>query len=152
MITLKQAREKDCELIFRWRNHPKVRKYFFDPSEISYSEHKKWFEESLQRDDMIILLAYDDRQEVGVIRFDIVTNEPQAAEIDIYVAPERQGQGIGKMILAEGENWIKQNTQIKDLIAKVKEDNQASLKMFKWCDFKPKYTLFKKAIGSFDGT
>ena len=144
MITFRKAREEDCKDIFQWRNHPKVRKYFFDSREITYSEHKKWFEKSLKRDDRIILLAYDDSQAVGVIRFDFLKSEPLKAEIDIYVDPEFQKQGLGKEILIEGENWLKKNTQIKTLLSKVKEDNQASVKIFRYCGFKPKYIFFEK--------
>ncbi|MDY7034796.1 MAG: GNAT family N-acetyltransferase [Thermodesulfobacteriota bacterium] len=146
MITLRRATEEDCEIIFQWRNHPKVRHYFFDSSELSYSEHKKWFEESLKRDDRIILIAHNDSTPLGVLRFDSIETDENIAEIDIYVAPELQGQGFGKMILSEGENWAIKNTRIKSLLARVREENQASVKMFRHCGFMPAYILLKKEI------
>ena len=146
MITLKKARKKDCRFIFQLRNHPKVREHFFDDREIDYSEHKKWFENNLQRDDRIILLAYNKSKAIGVIRFDLVKADLQVAEIDIYVAPELQGQGLGKNILLEGENWVRKNTQFKELIARVKDENQASVKMFTRCGFSINYILFRKNL------
>ena len=151
MVTLKKAGQEDCQTIFQWRNHPKVREHFFDVREITYSEHSKWFEESLQRNDRIILIAYDGPHAVGVIRFDVVKTEPKEAEIDIYVAPELLGQGFGKKILAEAENWNKKNLQVKSLIARVKEENQASVKMFKWSGFKSIYIQLRKNLGPLKG-
>lgn len=148
MVTLRKASHEDCETIFRWRNHPKVRQHFFDARELSYSEHKKWFYNSLQRDDRIILVAYVDGKPVGVIRFDVSKAVSNKAEIDIYVAPEFQGKGLGKRILAEGENWLKKNTEINQLIARVKEENLASVRMFKRRGFGPKYILFEKNLTS----
>ncbi|MDP6179257.1 MAG: GNAT family N-acetyltransferase [Desulfatiglandales bacterium] len=146
MITLEKAKKEDCQRIFRWRNDPRVREFFFDSHEISYSEHHKWFEESLGRDDRIILIAYDGHRALGVLRFDMVKTEPWAAEIDVYVAPELQGLGFGKKMLSGGERWVKKNTEITKLFAKVKETNQASLRMFAHCGFQTEFIFFKKEI------
>jgi UDP-4-amino-4,6-dideoxy-N-acetyl-beta-L-altrosamine N-acetyltransferase len=146
MITLKEATEDDCHTLFQWRNHPKVREYFFDDRLISYHEHKKWFHNSLQRDDRLIFVAHLDGKPVGVIRFDMVKPEMRVAEIDIYVAPQRQGQGLGKKILAEGEDWVRERTRVRSLVARVIEENQASVKMFKSCGFISKYVFLEKEI------
>jgi UDP-2,4-diacetamido-2,4,6-trideoxy-beta-L-altropyranose hydrolase len=147
MITLRKAGLEDCERIYQWRNHPKVRKYFIDPREIDYRDHREWFEASLKRDDRILLMAYKNGKPVGVIRFDIVKEpHPDTFEIDIYVVPEIQGRGIGKEILRAGEDWLRENTSIRGLIAKVKEENVASVKMFIGCGFEHDYILFRKDI------
>ena len=146
MINLRRAKEEDCKLIYDWRNHPKVREFFFDTGEINYSAHKKWFSNSLERNDREILIAYEDNKPLGVIRFDFLKSEPLTAEIDIYVAPELHDKGWGKKILTEGENWVKKNTQIKSLLARVREENQASVKMFRHRGFMPAYILLKKEI------
>jgi len=146
MITFKEAKEEDCRSIFQWRNHPETRRFFLDSRELTFSEHKKWFEESLKMDDRIILIAYNGTEPVGIIRFDFLEGNTGTAEIDIYVAPELQGQGFGKKILAQGENWVRENKDIKGLIARVKEENQASVKMFKHNGFMPAYIVLKKEI------
>ena len=145
MITLEKARLEDCRTIFQWRNHPAVRKHFFDSRELSYSEHKEWFENSLERKDRIILIAYKDVKKVGVIRFDFLSDS-NTAEIDIYVAPEMHGNGFGKKILAKGEDWVRENTSIKTLVAKVKPGNEISMKMFKGRGFGAKHVLLKKDV------
>ncbi len=104
MIRLRKATEEDCRTVYEWRNHPKVRSFFFDPREIAYDEHRRWFEESLRKEGRFILLAFEEREPAGVLRFDVVDPAIGLAEIDIYVAPEKQGRGLGREILREGED------------------------------------------------
>lgn len=144
MITLRRAINSDCNTIFGWRNHPKVRSHFFDPSELSLEEHQSWFADSLQRDDRIILIACEGDKPVGVLRFDLTDKSGAAAEIDIYLAPERQGMGLGRRILREGEKWVLRNTEIRLIEAKVKSNNEASLKMFRASGFNTTFIHLNK--------
>jgi len=146
MVNLRKAGIQDCETIFTWRNHPKVREYFFDNRALTYDEHRDWFKTSLEMRDRIILIASEGNRPVGVIRFDFGTLGPDTAEIDIYVSPEDQSRGLGKTILMEGTAWIKKNTGIKRLFARVKWDNKASIRMFKGCGFKESYIAFLKEV------
>jgi RimJ/RimL family protein N-acetyltransferase len=145
-MTLRSARKEDGDLLFAWRNHPDVRKHFFEPKEIPYAEHKAWFEASLQRADRVILIGYRADHPVGVIRFDFPDRGREKAEIDIYVAPERHGQGLGAELLNEGIRWLSEHTTAVTLIAKVKEENTASVRMFRKSGFESKYVLFEKEI------
>ena len=144
MLTLKPATMEDCRLVFEWRNHIEVRRHFFDEREIPYAEHEAWFRASLARDDRIILIAHDKDRPVGVIRFDTLKDEPDTAEIDIYVSPHRQGKGLGTRILAEGEEWIRTHKGVRSLVARVKADNPASLRMFRGRGFESKHIFFRK--------
>jgi RimJ/RimL family protein N-acetyltransferase len=145
-IDLRRAGKEDCELIFSWRNDPAVRRYFFEPREIAYAEHKQWFEDSLRRPDRIILLAWQAGQPVGVIRFDFLEGRSEKAEIDIYVAPGWHGRGIGKEILAQGEAWVRENTDISILVGKVKGENRASIAMFESCGFQSSFIEYRKNL------
>ena len=40
---LRQADEKDMDLIFQWANEPVVRKNSFTIDMIAYEEHKEWY-------------------------------------------------------------------------------------------------------------
>ena len=146
MLTIRKAKPEDCDTVFKWRNHPKVRRYFFNPRELKYSEHKKWFFESLNKEDRILLIALERRTPVGVIRFDLKSPEDQTAEVDIYVDPEKTGQGLGKIMLWQAEEWLRQNTDTHVLIAKVKEKNLSSIRMFKSCKFYTDYIQFRKEL------
>lgn len=149
-MSVRQARAEDCRTIYEWRNHPKVRSCFFDPREIPYDEHRKWFEESLRKGGRFILMALEQREPAGVLRFDIVDPVTGTAEIDIYVAPEKQGRGLGREILKQGEEWARTNTGIRVLAAKVKEENSASLKMFGSRGFRVKHLYLEKIMENLD--
>jgi UDP-2,4-diacetamido-2,4,6-trideoxy-beta-L-altropyranose hydrolase len=147
-IDLRRAGKEDCDLIFSWRNHPDVRRHFFEPKEIPYAEHKQWFEDSLKKPDRMILLAWQAGQPVGVIRFDFLEGRSEKAEIDIYVAPGCHGRGIGKEILAQGEAWVRENTGVSILLAKVKKENRASIAMFESCGFQSSFVEYRKNLRS----
>jgi RimJ/RimL family protein N-acetyltransferase len=145
-LTLRKANADDCDTVFEWRNHPQVRTYFFDPRELSYAEHKTWFFESLDREDRILLVAHRNGKAVGVIRFDLKGPEGRTAEIDIYVDPKKAGQGLGKQMMGQAEAWLRRNTSIQTLFARVKEENLASVKMFKGCKFATDFIQFRKDL------
>ena len=145
-IDLRKAQKEDCDLIFSWRNHPDVRRHFFEPKEIPYAEHKAWFEASLEREDRILLVGWQSDQPVGVIRFDFPDGLGKRAEIDIYIAAPYQGRGLGVGLLNEGIRWVREHTRVVTLAAKVKEENEASLKIFRKSGFEMKYLAFEKEI------
>jgi RimJ/RimL family protein N-acetyltransferase len=145
-MNLRRAGKEDCDLIFSWRNHPDVRRHFFEPKEIPYAEHKQWFEDSLKKPGRTLLLAWQEDRPVGVIRFDFPEGRSEKAEIDIYVAPGCHGLGIGKQILAQGEEWVRQNTGVSTLVAKIKQENLASIAMFESCGFQCSFVEYRKNL------
>jgi len=146
MFTLRTAKAEDCETVFKWRNHPNVRKHFFDPRELSYSKHKTWFLQSLDREDRILLIAHENGNSIGVVRFDLKGQEGLTAEIDIYLDPRKTGRGLGKKMLGQAEAWLRQNSAAQAIVARVKEENFASVKMFKSCGFISQYIQFRKDL------
>jgi RimJ/RimL family protein N-acetyltransferase len=146
VIEFRRAGWEDCELLFRWRNDPRTRKHSFNPEAIAEAEHHKWFAASVQDDRRILLLACADSKVVGVLRFDLLDEPLRTAEVSIYVDPERHGQGLGKEILKGVEAWLKENTEIERLHAKVMQDNRPSVEIFKGCGFRQKYILFEKEL------
>jgi RimJ/RimL family protein N-acetyltransferase len=146
MLDLRAATMDDCDMIYKWRNDSRVRKFFFDPRELSHAEHRDWLTKSLQRDDRFLLIASDRSGAVGIIRFDEKSEQPGTAEIDVFVDPERHGQGLGTEILRAGEHWIQKNTRIRHFTAKVLADNLASIRIFTRCGFEKGYICFEKDL------
>jgi RimJ/RimL family protein N-acetyltransferase len=146
VIEFRKAGWEDCELLFRWRNDPRTRKYSLNPGVLEEAEHRKWFASSVENDRRILLLACAESKVVGVLRFDLVDESLRTAEVSIYVDPERHGQGLGKEILKGAEVWLKENTQIERLQAKVVQDNRPSVGIFKGCGFRKKYVFFEKEV------
>ena len=148
-IRLRLAEKADCRLIFEWRNHPRVRRFFFDPGVIPFEDHEQWFLDSLNRSDRVIFVAQEGDIPFGVIRFDMDAQR-KSAEVDIYIDPHRQGQGLGTRLLDAGEQWIAENTNVEVLRARVMAENEASARMFEKCGFQPEFIQLVKALNRED--
>lgn len=135
-ITLRPAELDDAEDIFRWRNDPITRAQSFTNDTITWSEHVQWFERTLQRQDRVLLLGLAEGRKIGVVRFDM--HQPEAAEININLAPENRGQGYGaELIAASCRRLFLLFPSVRRVDARIKPDNQASLHAFAKAGFLP---------------
>ena len=127
-LELELATLDDADVLFLWRNDPSIRKHFFDSKEISIEEHLAWFENSLNKSDRVLLVAYLNKMPIGCLRFDL---EDKVAEISIYLNPIAVGKGLGTQILRSGTKWLKKNySDVENINALVLRDNVASQKAF----------------------
>ncbi|WP_409306247.1 UDP-4-amino-4,6-dideoxy-N-acetyl-beta-L-altrosamine N-acetyltransferase [Pectobacterium sp. B1J-3] len=99
---LRLATENDAELIWRWRNHPKIREWMFNQSEIDLEEHKNWFFNELKKVDKIFLIYIHNDVECGFINFRKLSSN-NVWEWGFYMSPEGP-KGIGRHL---GESSIK---------------------------------------------
>ena len=119
--------KRHWENIRNLRNHKEVKKGFIQQEEITVDEHESHM--SLHGDCYYICLI--ENEFAGYVG---------AIDNDIRVAtnPPFQGKGVGKFMI---------NTLINlhpDAFAKVKIDNEASVKLFESCGFKKKYYILEK--------
>ena len=140
-IYFRFAEYGDLEDLIKWRNDENTRKYSFDTKPINPEEHSKWFRNSLANPKRNIFVFFDkELKKLGQIRFD---REGDKAEINITVNPEFRGKGIGTLALSKSSNIYFKNFDVKILVAKVKNENIASLKAFKNAGFNV-YKKFEK--------
>ena len=45
-LTIRNSEADDINNLFSWRNHPDIRKNFFDATPVSWETHEKWFKRS----------------------------------------------------------------------------------------------------------
>ena len=141
-LRLRRAQQVDCDPVFNWRNHPDVRRNVLDPSPILYERHKKWFNDSLDRTDRILLIAEQDGSAVGVLRFDF---NGVTAEVSIYLVPDKMGMGLGEAVLRAGEDWMRQENLVVDLlVARILKTNPASKALFERVGFREQYGFYTK--------
>lgn len=126
-VALVTATLADSARVFAWRNDPQTRRFSINPEEISWDDHGRWFDGVLADQSRHLLIAKDDRGEVGVFRLDM---EDGTAEISIYLVPGLAGRGYGTAILDAGINWAKDNLTAASLTAKVAQRNEASVRLF----------------------
>lgn len=132
-IKIRTANISDCKELFSWRSDPLSRAMFFDTSIPLIEDHTHWLGSSLKNKKCTLYIGQIDQKKIGVCRFDIVSDEAYA-EVSINMNPESRGIGLGKRFLAASvAQYLKENP--KDLLAKIKIENIASLKIFKAVGF-----------------
>ena len=134
LINLTRAENTDISDIFKWRNHPDIRKNFFNQELLSGDEHEKWFMARLKDPDTTIYMAHYRNEKVGSIRFETNDNVIKAS---VMLNPLFLDKGLGSRVIKIGvEKYIKENKPKKSLIAEIKKDNIASIKAFQKAGFK----------------
>jgi UDP-4-amino-4,6-dideoxy-N-acetyl-beta-L-altrosamine N-acetyltransferase len=139
-IELRKVTAEDILKIYEWRNHPQVRRWMLNDKEISWEEHEKFWEHMLNKEEPAFIIIFNN-VDCGVIRLTKINEE--TAEIDIFISPEFQGRGIGSEVIKKIVNMCR-DLGIKKLIARVKPNNVASIKMFERNDFKLTYLYYEK--------
>jgi UDP-2,4-diacetamido-2,4,6-trideoxy-beta-L-altropyranose hydrolase len=130
--------------VYAWRNHPEIRRYALDGEVIPWERHKAWFDSAIHDPNIGMLIAEDNRQAVGVVRFDIVD---KIAEVSIYVVPGMQGKGYGRVALDASQAWLRsQRPEVGDLSAKIVRANKASIRLFEAAGFERVYDVYRKRI------
>ena len=127
VIKVVRNREMYWDFIRDLRNNPKVKKGFIKQEFISRKEHIKFMSKH------------------GLKFFVCLVNDKPAGyagviDGDIRVAthPDFQGMGVGKHMI----NRLM--VMFPDSHAKVKLDNEASVRLFESCGFKKKYYILEK--------
>ena len=130
----------DINDLFNWRNHSDVRKNSFNSDLISWDEHEKWFKSKLQDTESVIYIAYYEKTKVGSIRFE---DKGDAIKVSIMLNPDFLGKGLGSEVIRLGKDrFINEKRPCKPIIAEVKKDNIASIKVFQKAGFKESHFTF----------
>lgn len=135
MLEIRPTEWQDCEIIWKWRNDPITRKYSFNTKFVPFKEHRAWFKDTLKDSRRKILLIEVDKTPAGVVRFDIDSRN-RTAEININIAPEHRGKGLGTLAIKESCNYGFSHLNIIKVIAKVKKENTSSTKVFSKAGFR----------------
>jgi UDP-4-amino-4,6-dideoxy-N-acetyl-beta-L-altrosamine N-acetyltransferase len=93
--------QADLELVFTWRNHLDVRRNMYTKHEISFEEHRDWFERT-QYDPRKHLLIYEaNHMPLGFVSFTELKSS-RVAEWGYYAAPDAPkgtGRALGRAAL-----------------------------------------------------
>lgn len=131
-LTLRPVQPNDCLLLFRWANDAAVRQSSLDPRPILWSTHRDWFGKFLAHPDKRMFIAELNGMPVAQIRF-----EPSEGRLRLSYLVDRhfRGKGIGRRIAELGIREIRRGTS-ETIVAEVREENEASLRVFRALGFR----------------
>ncbi|WP_410498792.1 UDP-2,4-diacetamido-2,4,6-trideoxy-beta-L-altropyranose hydrolase [Chitinibacter sp. S2-10] len=136
-LQIRRVEQADSKLLFDARNSPEIREVSLNSEPISWEGHCAWLERCLANPHCILLLADAADGPVGVVRFDRADDLAEIADISIYLLPHRLGLGWGSGVLAAAQAFMQtQWLQVSRIRAVIKNDNQASLALFRQAGFR----------------
>ncbi|BAW97776.1 surface polysaccharide biosynthesis protein, transferase (plasmid) [[Synechococcus] sp. NIES-970] len=134
ILTLRQVREDDCEMLWHWVNQPEVRASAFCSEPIPWEEHQIWFRKKMADPSCYIFIALnEDKIPIGQIRFDPIDQEN--LQIDISIEDLYRGSGYGTLLILLGVKKILNIDSSKIINAFIRPENKTSIKVFKKADF-----------------
>jgi UDP-2,4-diacetamido-2,4,6-trideoxy-beta-L-altropyranose hydrolase len=133
-LNLRDVTDLDRELIWHWANDEETRKASYSQAHISLDEHIRWFDSvRIQKNHRFYIANDGCKMPVGQIRFAIDGKE---AVVSFSIARESRGHGYGMVILIKAAKKLFNKTDIEQISAYVKSENEASSRVFQKAGFR----------------
>jgi UDP-2,4-diacetamido-2,4,6-trideoxy-beta-L-altropyranose hydrolase len=143
-IEIRAASDDDSQKLFEWRNHPTIRAVSHSADMISWESHQRWFASVLTATDKFLLIGQIGGVPVGVVRFDMQSDE---AEISIYLIPNAKIPCQGRDLLRSAERWFVNNRpEVRKICAHVLAGNARSQRLFLGAGYQVESTCYSKMI------
>lgn len=132
---LRNVTMADADQMLRWRNDPEVRAVSFETSVVARETHVRWLESKLKSDSSHLWIAENQQHErVGLIRFE---NEGESSVISIVLGEKFRGKGLGRALISMAAEKLFETSTVKQVVAQIKQGNEASERAFKAAGFVP---------------
>lgn len=133
LINFIELIEEEKEMILKWRNNPKIRKWMYNQEEIELFEHLGFIESLKSRKDKLYFLVKKSNEFIGVIDFtQIIENE--SLHMGIYTNPETRGNG--RILLNKILNYSFNVLKVKKIFSEVYLENNKAYELYKLYKFK----------------
>lgn len=133
-LNVRPACPDDEETLFLWRNDPWIVHQGLSQRTVTRDEHHRWFLSSLEKKEREVFLVEIDGNPMGMLRYDF--ESPDDAEVSIYLLPPFPGHGYGQQVIVTTLPEIFARRGIKRVIARVRHDNEQSLRFFRRLGFR----------------
>jgi RimJ/RimL family protein N-acetyltransferase len=132
-VVLRPARAEDCRRVFEWATDPDTRAASFHTDPIPWEDHERWYAASLASESRHLRIAESDGTPAGLVRLDR-TEDDEAVEIGINLAPARRGRGLAvpMLLAALAEARTLGFTRV---VARIRPDNLRSIRAFERAGF-----------------
>ncbi|WP_456392304.1 UDP-2,4-diacetamido-2,4,6-trideoxy-beta-L-altropyranose hydrolase [Nitratifractor sp.] len=124
--------ESQKRRVLEWRNDPKVRKWMYNRSPISWKDHLRWIEGLRDQETRRYWLVQRAESDIGII--DLVDIDPKSkrANIGLYADPERRGEGVFLMLILMKKA---EEVGLKTLRAEVFAENLRAIQLYRFFGF-----------------
>lgn len=120
------AAETDCRRLFRWRNHPDIRRFMFEQNEIEWAAHQSWFARQQANPDFTMLVYWANKTPQGYAGFKHLGDG--SYEWGFYLAPDcPRGSGHGRILGRLALQYAFAQLQAREVRGQVLLHNTASL-------------------------
>jgi RimJ/RimL family protein N-acetyltransferase len=127
LVRLRPAEPADAERLLAWRNDPATRAASLTRDVIDLQTHRAWLERRLADPDCALFIIEHEDRPVGQVRAE---RSAAAAEVSIGLAADARGRGIGARSLQALEPEVARWPVVVELVAHVRTENAASLRLF----------------------
>ena len=132
-MRMKTAGIEDIDGVFTLSNDPEARKVSFNPQEISYEDHVKWYTRTISDSNTVFLVFYDGEILIGQIRCSV---DGKAATASISFDNSVRSTGLPKQAMDSALEYIRNDRPgLTHVDALIKRDNERSVKFFRKCGF-----------------
>jgi len=131
-VTLRPVDAADADLLLDWQRHPETRRHARRPQIPGEAEHRRWLEGKLGDPGCVFEIILHRGRPAGALRLDRRVSG-DGLEVSINIAPDRQGQGIGRAALELAERLVPGI----DLWAEILPENRASHRLFQRAGYGP---------------
>jgi diamine N-acetyltransferase len=96
-VRLRQLADADLPLTLAWRNQPEIRRWFFHSEELTWEQHRGWFEKYAVRDDDFVFIIEDGHtgQPIGQVALYHIDWEARRCEYGRLMMGEGAARGKG---------------------------------------------------------
>jgi RimJ/RimL family protein N-acetyltransferase len=115
-------------LLLQWHNEPTTRAASLTTASVSLEDHRRWLASRLADTRCALFIIVTDGEPIGQLRLDRLDDD--LAEVSIGLAPEARGRGAGREALRLAATEAANRLGVKKLTARIKVDNQQSLRAF----------------------
>jgi RimJ/RimL family protein N-acetyltransferase len=119
--------------VFEWRNDKITREMSFSSEKIKFKSHLYWFKNMMNDNNQVVYIGIEEEDRVGICRFNL-DQKNKIAEVSINLNPKMRGKNYGFQLLSLSIERFFEKHKI-DLIAKIKETNEPSKKLFSKAGF-----------------
>lgn len=114
-----------------WLNNPTVAEGFLFDRHIQECEHSRWFQEITRSEDQFVYAILDDvGRHVGIVGFKNIDRNSATAEFFVYVDPDHQRKGIGRMATRKALAVAFFQHGLRRLNLHVRSDNLAAVRIY----------------------